>query len=79
MMVNKQQVHTGRQVARVLHGMGSPQLPVSEWETNPFWRRHREVDFNRLLQMANEEIALFAAAARLRNSNSSRNQEESDA
>jgi len=50
------QTTTGRQLARIFHGLPSPRFPATEWEASPFWRRHREVDFNYLIAIANEEI-----------------------
>ncbi|ELR21070.1 ATPdependent DNA helicase, RecQ subfamily protein [Acanthamoeba castellanii str. Neff] len=35
-----------------------------EWEASPFWRKHREVDFNYLLTAANEEIVVAHAQSR---------------
>lgn len=47
---------TGRQLARILHGISSPMFETSEWENNQFWKRHVNVEFNALIQIATEEI-----------------------
>jgi hypothetical protein len=57
-------VSTGRQLARIFHGLASPCFQTCEWEASPFWRKHREVDFNYLLTVANEEIVVARAQSR---------------
>ncbi|XP_067121005.1 ATP-dependent DNA helicase Q4 [Centruroides vittatus] len=48
---------TGRAVARILHGIGSPRFPSEIWSrVRKFWRCYLDVDFNYLIQIANQEI-----------------------
>ncbi|XP_033626697.1 ATP-dependent DNA helicase Q4-like isoform X2 [Asterias rubens] len=48
---------SGRAVARVFHGISSPCYPAQVWgRDRRFWRGHLDFDFNRLLQIATEEI-----------------------
>lgn len=48
---------SGRAIARILHGIGSPCFPSEIWSrVHRFWRCHLDVDFNYLIQIANEEI-----------------------
>ncbi|XP_045592483.2 uncharacterized protein RecQ4 [Procambarus clarkii] len=48
---------TGRAVARVFHGIGSPNFPVEVWgRVRRFWRQHLNIDFNVLLNLATQEI-----------------------
>lgn len=58
------EVSTGRQLARIFHGLASPCFQTCEWEASPFWRKHREVDFNYLLTVANEEIVVARTQSR---------------
>lgn len=40
---------TGRMIARIFHGIGSPNYPTSVWsKVKKFWRCHLEADFNQL-------------------------------
>jgi hypothetical protein len=59
-------------LARIFHGLASPCFQTCEWEASPFWRKHREVDFNYLLAVANEEIV---AARRVSSSHQSSRRE----
>jgi len=52
-------INTGRQVARIFHGISSPMFAARDWCFNPFWNRYKEFDFNELVQMATTEIAHF--------------------
>ena len=48
---------SGRAVARIFHGISSPCYPAQVWgRDRRFWRGHLNFDFNRLLQIATEEI-----------------------
>ncbi|XP_069951171.1 uncharacterized protein RecQ4 isoform X2 [Cherax quadricarinatus] len=48
---------TGRAVARVFHGIGSPNFPTDVWgRVRRFWRQHLNTDFNLLLSIATQEI-----------------------
>ena len=44
---------SGRTVARIFHGISSPCFPAEVWaKERRFWRRHLNVDFNTLCQLA---------------------------
>ena len=48
---------TGRALARVLHGIASPNYPAKVWgRVFRFWRLHLSVDFNLLVSLATKEI-----------------------
>ncbi|KAG7168893.1 uncharacterized protein LOC121866392 [Homarus americanus] len=48
---------TGRAVARVFHGIGSPNFPTEVWgRVRRFWRQHLNVAFNILVRLATQEI-----------------------
>jgi len=47
---------TGRNIARIFHGIMSPNYPAVIWGRCKFWRAHVKVDFNRILQLANMAI-----------------------
>ena len=54
------QQFTGRALARILHGIPSPCYPAEVWgKLYMFWRRHLDVEFNLLSQMATQEILRF--------------------
>ena len=57
------QVSSGRVVARIFHGIGSPQYPAIDWSRNHMWRRHPNVDFNFIRHTAQREIRLSRLAA----------------
>lgn len=51
---------TGRAVARILHGISSPNFPSKVWgRVRRFWRLHLETDFNLLAAIATKEILKF--------------------
>ena len=51
---------TARAVARILHGIASPNYPAKVWGMErQFWRSHLDVDFNIVLQLAQTEILSF--------------------
>ncbi|XP_076061093.1 recQ4 helicase [Oratosquilla oratoria] len=51
------QTWTGRAVARVFHGISSPNFPAEVWgRVRRFWRAHLNVDFNIVLSVATKEI-----------------------
>ena len=57
--VNQNQEHTwsGRAVARVFHGIQSPNFPAKQWgRVRSAWRSHLDVDFNLLVRMATQEV-----------------------
>lgn len=47
---------TGRAVARIFHGIQSPNYPAYVWGKCRFWRLHLSVDFTALCQIATREI-----------------------
>ena len=47
---------SARAVARVLHGLGSPQYPAGEWRRNAAWERFGNVDFPLIVRVASEEL-----------------------
>ena len=47
----------GRAVARIFHGIQSPNFPAKQWgRVFRFWRKHLDTDFNLLVKFATEEI-----------------------
>ncbi|XP_017794163.1 PREDICTED: ATP-dependent DNA helicase Q4 [Habropoda laboriosa] len=47
---------TGRAVARIFHGIQSPNYPAYVWHKCRFWRAHLSFDFSVLCQIATREI-----------------------
>ncbi|XP_048253388.1 ATP-dependent DNA helicase Q4-like [Haliotis rufescens] len=48
---------TGRSIARVFHGIGSPCFPIATWcRVRRFWRSHLHVNFNVCLKAATREL-----------------------
>lgn len=47
---------SGRNIARIFHGISSPNYPAVMWGRCNYWRAHNKVDFNRILKIANTEI-----------------------
>ncbi|XP_032591612.1 ATP-dependent DNA helicase Q4 [Drosophila grimshawi] len=47
---------SGRNIARIFHGIQSPNYPAVMWGRCKYWRAHNKVDFNRILKLANFEI-----------------------
>ncbi|KAH8296173.1 hypothetical protein KR054_002578 [Drosophila jambulina] len=47
---------SGRNIARIFHGITSPNYPAVIWGRCKYWRAHVKVDFNRILQLANMAI-----------------------
>ncbi|XP_073843729.1 recQ4 helicase [Musca autumnalis] len=47
---------TGRNVARIFHGISSPNYPAVMWSRCKFWRAHSKTDFNRIVRLANGVI-----------------------
>ena len=50
---------TGRNIARILHGIGSPNFPPIVWGRTKFWRLHLDKDFNSLVALANKQLILM--------------------
>lgn len=49
-------VFSGRTVARIFHGIQSPNYPAVIWGRCKFWRLHIDVNFHVLTQIATAEI-----------------------
>nr|XP_012153028.1 PREDICTED: ATP-dependent DNA helicase Q4 [Megachile rotundata] len=47
---------TGRAVARIFHGIQSPNYPAYAWNKCRFWRAHLSCNFSTLCQIATKEI-----------------------
>nr|XP_034170943.1 ATP-dependent DNA helicase Q4 isoform X1 [Osmia lignaria] len=47
---------TGRAIARIFHGIQSPNYPAYAWNKCRFWRAHLSCNFNALCQIATKEI-----------------------
>ncbi|CAK9802635.1 ATP-dependent DNA helicase Q4 [Anthophora plagiata] len=47
---------TGRAIARIFHGIQSPNYPAYVWNKCRFWRAHLSFDFGALCQIATREI-----------------------
>ncbi|KAH8305279.1 hypothetical protein KR018_010320 [Drosophila ironensis] len=47
---------SGRNIARIFHGIPSPNFPAVIWGRCKYWRAHVKVEFNRILQLANAAI-----------------------
>lgn len=49
-------VFTGRSVARIFHGIQSPNYPAVVWGRCKFWRAHIDADFHSICRIATREI-----------------------
>lgn len=49
-------IFTGRSIARIFHGISSPNYPAVIWSRCKYWRLHLKSDFNKILEIANNEI-----------------------
>ena len=50
-------VWTGRAIARVFHGIGSPNFPAKVWgRVYKSWRCHLNTDFNSIIKLATQEL-----------------------
>ncbi|KAM7357358.1 recQ4 helicase [Cochliomyia hominivorax] len=47
---------SGRNIARIFHGISSPNYPAVMWYRCKYWRVHSKTDFNRIVQLANSVI-----------------------
>lgn len=53
MSIHSERNFSGRTIARIFHGISSPCFPAEVWaKQRQFWRRHLNVDFNVLCQVA---------------------------
>ncbi|XP_042362656.1 ATP-dependent DNA helicase Q4 [Plectropomus leopardus] len=51
---------SGRAVARILHGIGSPCYPAQTYgKDRRYWRKYIQFDFNQLIKVATQEIIRF--------------------
>lgn len=64
---HSESIQNARQVARIFHGISSPQFPKEEWQLNRYWNKSVNVPFEAILAIAKEQLisALFATAALL--------------
>ena len=54
---NSEHTWSGRAVARIFHGIASPNFPAKQWgRVRSAWRSHLDVDFNLLVRMATQEV-----------------------
>uniref|UniRef100_A0A8B9BPR6 DNA 3'-5' helicase n=1 Tax=Anser brachyrhynchus TaxID=132585 RepID=A0A8B9BPR6_9AVES len=55
--IRQDEKFSGRAVARIFHGIGSPCYPAQVYgRDRRFWRKHLRFDFHRLMRVATEEI-----------------------
>ncbi|XP_064910736.1 ATP-dependent DNA helicase Q4 isoform X1 [Columba livia] len=55
--IRHDEMFTGRAIARIFHGIGSPCFPADIYgRDRRFWRKHLAFDFHRLIRLATEEI-----------------------
>ncbi|XP_037890041.1 uncharacterized protein LOC119637796 [Glossina fuscipes] len=47
---------SGRNIARIFHGIPSPNYPAVMWYRCKYWRVHPKANFNRIVQLANTVI-----------------------
>ncbi|XP_050422623.1 ATP-dependent DNA helicase Q4 [Adelges cooleyi] len=47
---------TARAMARIFHGVESPNFPAYVWGRSPFWRSHIKTDFNAICKIAQKQI-----------------------
>ena len=47
---------TGRAIARIFHGLTSPQYPAYEWSRDTYWGRHNTADFQLILSLADKAV-----------------------
>jgi ATP-dependent DNA helicase Q4 len=53
---------TGRAIARIFYGLGSPLFPARDWawgRCRQFWRKYIEVNFDQLCQIATKKVEEF--------------------
>jgi len=51
-----EELGSARVVARIMHGLASPAFPASHWRSTPFWSHHKDIPFEKVLQIAEEEV-----------------------
>ncbi|KAJ7562723.1 hypothetical protein O6H91_03G081900 [Diphasiastrum complanatum] len=47
---------SGRAIARIFHGLGSPAYPSANWSRNHFWGRYVDTDFHAIMEAATSEL-----------------------
>lgn len=57
---NGKRLRSGREVARILHGLSSPACPQDEWWNDSAWASLRRVDFEALRRWATAQLRAFA-------------------
>lgn len=67
MLLHRDSLHggqvTGRVLANILHGIGSPNFPSSVWSrAHRFWRAHLDIDWPSLQNIATQELIVSHAA-----------------
>ena len=50
---------SGRAVARIFHGIGSPAFEPKVWARNPAWKRYAHVDFILFKSICVEEVRKY--------------------
>lgn len=53
---NGDRITTARQVARIFHGISSPQFPKEDWQTNKFWNKSVWTPFELIQKEAQEQL-----------------------
>ena len=56
---HNQMVTSGRAIARIFHGISSPQYPSNEWSRNKHWNSFKFYDFKDLYRIANKAMMDF--------------------
>lgn len=47
---------TARSIARIFHGVESPNFPAYVWGRSPFWRKNIKSDFNGICKIAQRQL-----------------------
>lgn len=53
---------TGKMVARVFHGLGSPAIRQDQWRRTEWWAKHQGVDFHYIAEVAQREVDAWREA-----------------
>ncbi|GMF47345.1 unnamed protein product [Phytophthora fragariaefolia] len=56
---------TSHAVAKVFHGLTTPQLPTRQWRDHVCWRRYSDVAFERIVQIAHKVLSEDQAVAKV--------------
>ncbi|KXS19313.1 hypothetical protein M427DRAFT_67396 [Gonapodya prolifera JEL478] len=57
---NRDKIKSVRAVARILHGIPSPQYPQSQWGEHKSWAKYRQFNFRELMRIAREALTVDA-------------------